>query len=217
MTKSTLCPQVLLDTASPLGNRRRMRWEEMLLDLFEDLEQQAEGLALAERDLELAELSRAEYAQVGFAARLHASLMRPVTLGVQGVGPVTGELARAGQDWCLVATGAPTEADDGRRPRQEWIVRTPAVLRARGLSDRGVDEGQRPLSARLGLGSVLRSIAAARGDLVVHLGDGTMLRGQLRRVGADFAELRVSGARGEEAGHDDELVPFTAMAAVRRT
>lgn len=191
----------------------------MLLDLFEDLEQQAEGLALAERDVELAELGRAEYAQVGFADRLHASVGRQVTLDVQGVGPVAGGLARVGRDWCLVATGA----DDAMRPGEEWIVGAAAVRRARGLSARALDEGQRPLSARLGLGSALRSIAAARGELVVHLGDGAMLRGRLRRVGSDFAQLCMTdrsggwdGAAADGDGHD-ELVPFTAIAAVRRT
>src|SRR4051794_10210086 len=61
-----------------------MRWEERLLDLFDDLEQQAEGLALIGRDAEVAELSRAEYAQVDLADRLHASEGRSVRFGVNG-------------------------------------------------------------------------------------------------------------------------------------
>ena len=51
-----------------------MRWEERLLDLFDDLEQQADGLALAERDALVVEQSRAEYAEVDLASRLAASV-----------------------------------------------------------------------------------------------------------------------------------------------
>jgi hypothetical protein len=199
-----------------------MRWEEMLLDLFEDLEQQAEGLALADRDVELTELSRAEYAHVGLAARWHASLGRTVTLDVQGIGPLRGDLARAGRDWCLLSV-PDRAADLPPRPGREWIVRAAAVLRWRGLSERGLDEAQRSLSARLGIGSALRGVAASRSALVVHLVDGAVLRGRLGRVGSDFAEL-LTGEPGDvrgvfgpsgDAGAAD-LVPFTAVAAVRR-
>ena len=55
---STVCPQTI-DTTAPTRERAGMRWEERLLDLFDDLEQQADGLALAERDALVAEQSRA--------------------------------------------------------------------------------------------------------------------------------------------------------------
>ena len=51
-----------------------MHWEERLLAVFDDLEQQAEGLALEARDAEVAELGRAEYAAVDVAARLHGAV-----------------------------------------------------------------------------------------------------------------------------------------------
>ena len=63
-----------------------MRWEYQLGDLFDDLEQQAEGLALTERDALVAEQSRAEYAQVDLTARLHASRGTRLVLQVSGVG-----------------------------------------------------------------------------------------------------------------------------------
>src|SRR3954454_9697424 len=122
-----------------------MRWEERLFDLFDDLEQQAEGLALIGRDAEVAELSRAEYAQVDFAARLHASAGRSVRFGVNGLGLIEARLARVGEGWCLLADG-PTE----------WLVRTPAIRSARGLSQHGRTAMARPLTARLGLTSALR-------------------------------------------------------------
>jgi hypothetical protein len=186
-----------------------MRWEEMLVDLFDDLEQQAEGLALAERDTEVAELGRAEYAQVDFAARLHASVGHRVVLVVAGLGHVEATLARVGTDWLLA------ESD-----QYEWILRTAALEHVRGLSDRAVDERARPVPARVGLGSALRSVAEARSTVVLHRTDGGSVRGQLRRVGADFVELWVSehaeSWRSDTAGHV-EVVPFGALAAVRRT
>lgn len=188
----------------------------MLLGLFEDLEQQAEGLALSERDIEVAELSRAEYAQVTLEDRLHASTERKVTLGVAGVGTVAGVLVRAGADWCLVATAA--EAQSG--PAQEWIVRLDAVQRAAGLSDRALDEASRPMSGRLGLGSALRAVAAERSEVRAHLRDGTVLRGHLGRIGADFLELAVSdGGRwqAEKGPLRGELVPFRALVGLRRS
>src|SRR3954454_8398380 len=106
--------------------RDAMRWEERLLDLFDDLEQQAEGLALIGRDAEVAELSRAEYAQVDLADRLHASEERSVRFGVNGFGLIEARLARVGEGWCLLADG-PTE----------WVVRTAAVRCGRALAPLG--------------------------------------------------------------------------------
>ena len=61
-----------------------MTWERELLDLFEDLEHQAEGLALTDRDAEVAELARSEYAEIDLAARVHASVGQPVEQGRVG-------------------------------------------------------------------------------------------------------------------------------------
>jgi hypothetical protein len=189
----------------------------MLLGLFEDLEQQAEGLALADRDAEVAELSRAEYAQVTLADRLHASTQHTVRLEVDGVGAVAGGLVRVGTGWCLVATDG--DAAPGRP--QEWIVRLAAVRRAGGLSARAVDEASRPLTARLGLGSALRGVAAERADVRAHLRGGEVLHGLVSRVGADFLEMSLGdgdGAREAAAGPPrQELVPFAALAALRRS
>ncbi len=186
-----------------------MRWEEMLLDLFDDLEQQAEGLALAERDVEVAELSRAEYAQVDFASRLHASTGHRVVLVVAGMGHVDATILRVGADWLL--------ADDGAH---EWILRIAALAHVRGLSEQAVGEQHRPVPARVGVGSALRSVAESRAAVVLHRLDGALVRGQLRRVGADFVELWVSehaeAWRPGPEGHV-EVVPFSGLAAVRAT
>jgi hypothetical protein len=186
-----------------------MRWEERLLDVFDDLEQQAEGLALAERDAEVSELGRAEYAHVDFASRLHASVGHEVTLVVAGMGHIEGRIVRVGVDWML--------ADDGQH---EWILRTAALAHVRGLSELAVGEQNRSVSARVGVGSALRAVAESRGAVVLHRLDGGLVRGQLRRVGADFVELWVSEhaeawTPGPE-GHV-EVVPFASLAAVRAT
>lgn len=179
-----------------------MRWDERLAGLFDDLEQQAEGLALADRDVEVAEALRAEYSQVDLASRLLASLATPLSLTVEGIGAVDGVLRRAGDGWCLLDA----------RP-QEWVVRLGAVTALRGLADRGLVATARPLTARLGLASVLRGVAEARCETVLHRVDGSTLRGGLARVGADFVEVVELGEARDAARVD--VVPFEALAAVR--
>jgi hypothetical protein len=184
------------------GERDDMLWEERLLDLFDDLEQQAEGLVLTGLDAEVAEQSRAEYAQVDLAARLHASVGRAVRVEVQGVGRVEARLVRVGEGWCLLADGA-----------AEWLVRDAAIASVRGLSQHGRGVEARPVTARLGLASALRGVAEARSVVVAHHLDGSSERGVLGRVGADFVELR-AGDDPRSPG-ETEVLPFGALAAVR--
>lgn len=177
-----------------------MAWEDRLADVIDDLEQQAEGLALAERDAEVAEQSRAEYAVVDLVGRLHASLGRRLLLSVTGVGPVDATVIRVGEGWCLVAAGG-----------HEWLLRLSAVGTLRGLADRAVTAEARPVTARLGFGSALRRIQDVRAETVLHRLDGALARGRLGRVGADFCEVEV----GEWGSGVVEVVPFQALAAVR--
>ena len=177
-----------------------MRWEDRLDGLFEDLEQQAEGLALVERDVEVAELSRAEYAALDLTARLHGSVGCRVQVAVSGVGRLEGVLRRVGDGWCLL------DADG-----DEWIVRGCALGSLRGLTDRAVAAGARSAAARLGLASALRLLVDGRGAAVLHRLDGTLSRGRLARVGADFVEVADEDARTGVV----ETVPFAALAAVR--
>lgn len=175
-----------------------MGWEQDLFALFDDLEQQAEALYDAERGIELADRSRAEYLQVRLAGRLMASLGLDVGLDVTGVGGLDGTLERVGVDWCLLRGAA-----------QDWIVLTTAVAAVRGASERAVpDLAWSPL-ARLGLGSALRRVADAGERCVLHLVDGSSHEGVLHRVGADFVEVRTG------AGDRVVLVAFPALAAVQ--
>lgn len=167
--------------------------------VFDDLEQQAAGMALAERDAELLDRARGEYAAVDLTSRIHASLGRQVALTLTDGQRVEGALDAAGADWCAVAS-----------PRgQSWLVPLAAITTVTGGSSRAAPPAVRPVSARLGLGSALHRLSEQHGTLLVALACGDRLRGQVTRIGADFAELR-PGDRG-----DTVLVAFTAISAVR--
>jgi hypothetical protein len=173
-------------------------WDEELFSVLDDLEQQAEALYDAERGIDLADRSRAEYQQVTLASRLMASVGSALVLDVRGVGAVTGTLERAGTGWCLVSGSG-----------QDWIVPLAAVLAVRGASERSSPEVAWSPVARLGLGSALRRLADAGERSVLHLVDGHLLDGTVRRVGADFVEA-VTGEHGRAV-----LVPFEALGAVQ--
>ncbi|HNA98230.1 MAG TPA: hypothetical protein PLC19_02090 [Marmoricola sp.] len=163
-----------------------MSWERALLDLFEDLEQQAAGLSLAERESEVAELSVAHYADIDLAARLHASVGGQVQLRLLGGQLITGELTQVGADWALLR-GLP----------EEWIVPLGSITATLGLSSRADTMASRGALARLTLTSVLRGLASARADCVVFWSDQHQLAGRLGRVGSDFVEIS-AGAQGQE-------------------
>jgi hypothetical protein len=177
-----------------------MTWDEQLFSLLDDLEQQAEGVFAAERDLEVAERAQAEYAAVTLATRLMASVGREVVLQVEGVGPVAGTLRRVADGWSLVAG-----------PRGEWLVRAAAVASARGLSERSVPVEAWPATARLGLGSALRRIASSGQPCRLLLRDGTAHTVRLARIGADFVEARV----GENA-REVTVFAWAGLAAVQQ-
>jgi hypothetical protein len=170
--------------------------------LFEDLEQLAEGLHLAERDAELADRSRSEYAEVTFAARLHASVGASVTLAVSGVAALEGTLLRVGEGWCLLRTALPA---------REWLVCQHAVTRAVGLSAQAVSAAARPAIGRLTIRSALRGVADARVEVVCHHVDGTEVSGRLARIGADFVEVAAVSGRLRPP----YVLPLTTLAAVR--
>lgn len=175
-----------------------MAWEDELFALLDDLEQQAEALYDAERDADLADRSRAEYAQVTLASRLMASVDREVAIDVRGVGQVTGTLQRVGAGWCLVSGAG-----------QDWVVRLAALNRVRGASERSVPEVAWSPLAGLGLGSALRRIADSCDPCRLHLVDGAQHEVVLTRVGQDFVEA--SGVDRQSL-----LVPFGQLAAVQR-
>lgn len=175
----------------------------MVLALLDDLEEQAEGLALLERDLEVADRSRAEYARVSLASRLHAAAGRDVRLLLLGGLALAGRVRRTGPDWLLLA-----DATD-----REWIVPHGAVGVLRGARAGAVATDALGVLRRLTVRSVLRGVAEADPGCVVHLVDGSSHEATLLRVGGDFVEVRLGGAVEPE---QYDLVPIAAVAAVQR-
>jgi hypothetical protein len=176
-----------------------MTWEEQLFALLDDLEHQAQGMWSTEREVEVADRAQAEYAQVSAPTRLMASVGVDVALQVRGVGTLTGRLLRVADGWCLVSAGG-----------RQWIVRFAALSAARGLSSRSEPEPAWPVTARLGLGSALRRIAAAGESCQLRLLDGSTYDVRLARVGKDFVEAFV----GDDA--TPALFWFAALAAVHQ-
>jgi hypothetical protein len=185
--------------ASPPGHGRlaRVDWDEQLFAFLDDLEGQAEALYDADREGELADRSRAEYAGVTLASRLMATIGSPVVLDVQGVGQVAGLLQRVGADWCLAHGAA-----------QDWVVRLPAVLGVDGASSRSVPEVAWSPVSRLGLGSALRRLADAGERCVVHGTDRSTHDVVITRVGRDFLEATQGAGR-------TVLLPLGTIAAVQ--
>jgi hypothetical protein len=172
-------------------------WDERLFDLLDDLEGQAEALYAVEREAELADRSRAEYAAVTLGSRLMASVGDEVALDLAGVGRVAGTLQRLGTGWCLV-----------RAVRSDWLVLLDALVSVAGASGRSVPEvAWSPLS-RLGPGAMLRALADEALPSVVHTRDGGRRLVSLTRVGQDFVEAVDDAGRGL-------LLPLTTLAAVQ--
>ena len=193
---STGCPQC--PPRVRVWQHRPVAWEDELFALLDDLEGQAEAAYAEQRELELADRARAEYASVTLASRLMASVGATVTLEVRAVGRVEGVLERVAQGWCLVAAGG-----------QDWLLPTGGVVAVAGASPRSVPEVAWSPLTRLGLGSALRRIADAGDRCMLHTLDGASYDVRLRRVGADFVEA--------VTGRDRELLlALDALAAVQR-
>ncbi|MGI8900959.1 MAG: hypothetical protein ACR2HA_08505 [Nocardioides sp.] len=192
-----------------------MSWDDRLLAVFDDLEQQADGLALAERDVAVADLGRAAYSAVDLASRLRAAVGRELTLDVQGVGKLAGRVARAGIDFVVLESPGSSGSLGPESLGRLWVVRCAALGRIGGLSDQAVGNDAGSLSSRLGLGSVLRGFAAATVPVSTQTIGGALVHGRVRRVGADFVELWTTDTLGSAGQREWELVPFAAIAVLR--
>lgn len=182
-----------------------MRWD----DLFADLERQWDALAAGERVAEIADRTRAEFAQVSLVDRLRGSEGRPVRIVSRCGQIVSGDLSRVGADFVLLTL-----------PRHECVMPVAAIGSVAGLGAEAVSaEVVGPVSSRLGLGSVLRRIAADRSSVTVLGPDGQSRSGTLQRVGSDFLELAEhpldEGLRPEHLRRPT-LVPFAAVVLLRR-
>lgn len=184
-----------------------MRWDA----LFGDLEAQAAALAQAERAAEVDERVRGEVGALSLVDRARAAVGDSLRLRAAGGLMITGRLDRVGPDWLLLDEG------DGR----EVVVASAPLLTVRGLGRYSAVPGSGGIIAsRLGLRHVLRGVARDRSAVRVHLVDGTVVDATIDRVGADFIEVATHAAgepRRRQHVQDVELVPLTAIAAVRRS
>ena len=176
-----------------------MTWEEHLLALFDDLEQQAEGLALTERD------ARSSRSWPGpptppstSGPACTRSPGRLLDLGVLGLGRLRAGWSRVGADFVLLET-----------ERETWVVRCAASRGSVGSPSRPSAATPGPCPARVGLGSVLRGSPRRPCRWRAPV-DGEAVHGRVRRVGADFVELWTGRRRAARTE------PVVAAGAVRR-
>ena len=160
-----------------------MGWDERLFDLLDDLEGQAEALYAAERDAELADRSRAEYA-VGLPGQPADGVDRPSGGRSRSRAPGASGASCAGSAaagaWCRATTG-------------DWLVCVDAVTSFEGASDRAVPEVAWSAVSRLGLGSALRRLADDATRCMVVTRAGGRHEVELVRVGKDFVEAETCG------------------------
>lgn len=181
-----------------------MRW----LELFADLEGQAQAWERAELEAEITDRTRAETGQVRLVNRLRHEVGGVVRLTVLGAGQLEGTVDQVGADWLLLGGSV------------EVVVPLSAVLTVSDLGPASVSpRGVGVVAQRLGLTSALRAIAVDRCPVRVALRDGSTVVGTPHRVGADFIDVAEHGV-GEVPRRDVvrgvSTVAFEAIAAVRR-
>jgi hypothetical protein len=182
-----------------------VRWD----DLFADLEAQVDALDRAERSGEVAERTRIELASIRMLDRLRPALGGAVRLQLIGGTSFAGTLDRVGADWLLVSDGG----------AREVVVVLSAIQAVSGLSRAALPDAPGAVAARLTLRSVLRGLARDRSGIALQLVDGTTVAATIDRVGGDFVEAArhpPGEVRRQSAVRDVLLVPFAAIAAVRR-
>lgn len=170
-----------------------MRWS----NLFDDLEGRGDALERAEREMEVADRTRAEVGQVMMLNRLRFNVGSRVSLRLVSAVGVVGTLERVGADWLLLSTP------------NEVVVPMAAVSSVANLPWAAVSpEGVTVVSSRLTFASALRAIAVDRARVTVMLVDGSTVSGTPDRVGGDFVDIAVH--------HLDEA-PRAAAVTMRST
>lgn len=184
-----------------------MRWDA----LFADLEAAAEGEWQRERDAEIAERTRAELARLRLVDRLRAVVEGRTSAGVElavtvlAAGVLRGRVTRVTDEWFVLLT-----------PSHEWVVASDAVLGVTGLpSSARPPESEGAVARAMGWSAAWRVLARDRSDVYVVRRDGSTVAGRANRAGHDFVELTAGPGDVGRGGTVSELVPHTAIAAVR--
>jgi hypothetical protein len=183
---------------------RGVRWD----DLFADLEAQLAGVETAAWRGELADRSRAEQGGIALVDRLVTHRQRPLTVAVRDVGPVRGRLLDVGYEWLLLE-------DEQHRT---VLVPAAACLWLAGLSRSAQVQSERSLARRLGLTSILRTLAQQRLSVSLTLAADLQVTGTIDRVHADHLDVAehppdVARRSGDVLGV--RVVPLAAIALVR--
>lgn len=169
---------------------------EGIAGVLENLEQQALGLGLRERDTRVDDLAVVHYGEVDLVSRLHASGGCDLVVHLAGGEVLRGRLDRVGVGVAVLV---------GRGSR--WLWRPVAAVRIEGLSERSGIPASTGVAAQVRITSLLREAAATAAHVVVSLLDGTRVEGAMVRVGVDFVEL--------DHGGRVSVVPLGALAVVR--
>jgi len=172
-----------------------VRWD----DVFAELAADAEELDRRERDAEIADRTRAELATITLADRFRAAQGRQVSVRVQGLGVLVGQVQRVTPHWLLLSSSGATE----------WLVAWSGVAGASGLPRQAVARTAGRVESALGWPATWRVLARDRATVHVVRHDGSSITGVAQRVGADFVEIQPGGS------DDVELVPYASVTAVR--
>jgi hypothetical protein len=196
-----------------------MRWD----NLFDDLESQLEHEITAEEiDLQ-AEEERLRLARISLRDRLvaiAAGAGEPhIRLVLIGGSTITVRPGTFGKDWLSADV-----VDESQRHAQ-CIVPIAAIAGlmlgreevAQSLTSSGIESASPGISARLGLGFVLRDLCRRRKAVELRLVEGA-LHGTIDRVGRDHVDLAVhepGSPRRETAVMHYRVVPFAQILLVR--
>ncbi|MBA2639906.1 MAG: hypothetical protein H0U77_07915 [Nocardioidaceae bacterium] len=173
-----------------------MRWDR----LFAELEAEALDLAAADRDVEIADRTRAELGRIRWADRVRAAAGGRVRVWLASGDLVEGEVGRVGGDWLLL---------DG--DRHDVLVPVHGVV---GIEGVGPASASAVGAVALTWSAAWRVLARDRAQVRVTRTAGGTVHGVPVRVGADFVELgtqRVEGTAGH--GQGSVLVPYAAITA----
>jgi len=176
-----------------------MRWER----LFADLEAEAAEIEARDRDAEIAERTRAELASVRWLERVRGTTGGTVSVQVSGGQRHDGRVGYVGPDWLLLH---PAGAEDVLLPAGA-VVGVEAAARQVAPGDERV-----PLTWP----AAWRTLSRDRVVVRVTRTDGSVLRGTVGRVGADFAEVEREAQAHRPSGGPTGLVlvPYAAVRSV---
>jgi hypothetical protein len=183
-----------------------MRWNA----LFEDLEAQIAEAEVLGRESEVSERSRADTASIDLADRLRGSLGRHIGVHLVSGSAFTGTLSHTGAESLVLDEAA-----------HQVLIPYAAVSRYVGMGRLAVGEPS-AVRRKLGLASVLRSLARDRAGLTVLMAKGAAgevrIPGVIDRVGRDFFDLAITPpgeARRARNVMDVATIPFGSLGALR--